>query len=801
MRRTLRSFARSPWFSATAIATIALGIGANITVFSLVNRVLLAPLPYRDADRLVWLATFHAEQSRYSKTAGFDYDAWRSRTELFESVQAWWDRPFNVTGTDRPEAIVGQQFTPGLFTMLGTPAALGRTLVDADGEAGRDNVVVLSDRFWRHRFDARPTVVGETIELDGRSYTIAGVMPPRFAHPNPETDVWVPVSLSRAMLDDRKQRGFRIAARLVPGITTDRAETELRALAARHASDFPDTHEGFTVDIRGLREFYVGSVASLLWIVQGTAAILLLIASANVASLVLVRASSRQRDTAVRLALGASRGDLFKQHVSEGMLVATAGGVFGLLLSAWGVRVLPDLLATARGISFGGADTGWFDARVLAMTVFATVTSGLAFGVTPMLRGLRGLDAMSDSLRSGSRGSTPDRRTRLIRQVIVTAQIALAVVLLVGAGLLVRSFMRLQDRSFGFDPDGVVTAQIGMPRDRYASTDRASAFLNQLAQEVAQLPGVESAAIINTLPLTGFNAMRPHFLQGQRPAQDRFAEFRVVTPDYFRTMRIPVRRGRVFTEADRLGSQDVVIVNETTARRMWPNADPVGQTLMVSDFSEPAPRTVIGVVADTRHHELSKEPEPEVYRPVAQAYWPFFALVVRTSMTAESMERPIRDTAARLDRGVPVSAIRSLSSLAERTLAWRRSSMALLTLFAAASALLAFVGVYSVMAYSVASRAREIGVRLALGARPSEVARAIVRQGAGLMATGIVIGLAAAATVGGVLSSLLFAIKPIDVVTFAAVTIVTGAAGLLATAVPAMTAMHVDPSTALRSDE
>ena len=798
MRRILRSFARSPWFSATAITTIALGIGANITVFSLVNRVLLAPLPYRDAGRLVWLATFHAEQSRYSKTAGFDYDAWRSRTTLFESVQAWWDRPFNVTGTDRPEAIVGQQFTPGLFTMLGTPAALGRTLVEDDGQPGRDNVVVLSDRFWRHRFDARPTVVGETIELDGRPYTIAGVMPPQFVHPNPETDVWVPVSLSRAMLDDRKQRGFRVAARLATGITPDRAETELRALATQHARDFPDTHAGFTVAVRGLREFYVGNVTSLLWIVQGTAVILLLIASANVASLVLVRASSRQRETAVRLALGASRGDLLRQHVREGMLLAAAGGALGLLLSAWGAQVLPDMLATARGITFGGADTGWFDVRVLAMTVLATMASGLAFGVTPMLRGV---ETMAESLRSGSRGSTPDRRTRVIRQLIVTAQIALAVVLLVGAGLLVRSFMRLQDRSFGFDPDGVVTAQIGMPRDRYASTDRASAFLHQLAHDVARLPGVESAGVINTLPLTGFNALRPYFLQGQRPAQDRFAEFRIVTPDYFRTMRIPVRRGRVFTDADRAGAPDVVIVNETTARRMWPNGDPVGQTLMVPDMMTPTPRTVIGVVADTRHHELSKEPEPEIYRPVAQAYWPFFALVVRTSMTAESMEPPIRETAARLDRGVPITAIRSLSSLAERTLAWRRSSMALLTLFAAASALLAFIGVYSVMAYSVAARAREIGVRLALGARPSEVARAIVGQGAGLTAAGIVIGLGVAATAGGLLSSLLFAVKPIDVMTFAAVTIVTGAAGVLATAVPAMTAMRVDPSTALRSDE
>ena len=798
LRPTVRAFLRSPWFTATAVATIALGIGANLAVFSLVNHWLLAPLPYRDAGQLVWIATWHPEQSRYSKSAGFDFEAWRQRADLFESMELYWDRRFTITGTDRPEGIVGQQFSPGHFTMLGTPAALGRTLVESDGAAGRSDVVVLSDRFWRRRFGARADVIGQSIELDGRRYTIAGVMPPAFIHPNGLTDVWVPVALSTGALEDRKQRAYRVVARLRDGVSVAQAESELRALGRRHAQAFPDTHEGFSVSVWPLRDLSVGDVRGLLWIIQGTAAILLLIASANVASLVLVRASGRQRETAVRLALGASRRDLLRQHLAEGLMLAAAGGALGVLLAAWGAQVLPSLFASARGMASPDGSANWVDARVLVVAAIATLAAGVTFGLTPLMRGM---DALSASLKAGGRGATGDRRTRVLRQAIVTGQIALSVLLLVGAGLLIRSFMALQNRTFGFEPEGVTTAQIGLPRDRYASTAQSAEFLRRLVAEAAALPGVESAAAINTLPLTGFNALRPYFLPGRQPLQDRFAEFRLVTPDYFRTMGIPLRRGRVFDDNDRLGSQDVVVVNESLARQMWPDRDPIGEILMVPDFPPAAPRTVVGVVGDTRHHDLSKAPEPEIYRPGYQTYWPFFGLVVRAAATPEAMERPLRDAAARVDRAVPIGSIQGLSTLADKTLAWRRSSMALLTVFAVAACFLAFVGVYSVMAYSVATRAKEFGVRIALGAAPSSVAAAIVTQGVRLAALGIAIGLVAAAAAGRVLSTLLVAIRPIDPLTFAVVAIITGTAAVLAATTPALTAMRVDPSAALRGDE
>ena len=381
----------------------------------------------------------------------------------------------------------------------------------------------------------------------------------------------------------------------------------------------------------------------------------------------------------------------------------------------------------------------------------------------------------------------------------MTAQIALSVLLLVGAGLLVRSFSRLQQRSFGFETQSVVTAQLVLPRDRYASAEQTGGFLDRLVENVAALPGVASAAAVNTLPLTGFNALRPYNLPGQ-PAQERFAEFRIVTSDYFATMAIPIRRGRVFDARDRSGSQAVIVVNETAARRLWPGADPVGQTLMVPDFMELEPRQVIGVVGDTRHHDLAKDPEPEIYRPAAQTYWPFFGLVVRTHTATDGLERAIRDAASRVDAAVPVNAVQPLSALADTTWAWRRSSMLLLAGFAAAACVLAFVGVYGLMAFGVAERSREIGVRVALGARPSDVARSILAQAATLTGVGTALGLVLAGLVGSVLGTLLFGVTSLDPPTFVGVAIVCAGAGLLASALPAMTAARVDPTAALKGD-
>ena len=790
-------FRRNPWFAATAILTLALGLGAAVSIFTVVNRVLLAPLPYPHADRLVWISTWNAERGQYSKSSGFDFNVWKERSDTFDGVEAYWDRPYTITGTSRPEGLSGWQFTPGLFALLGSAPAAGRTFLPGEGQPGGDAVVVLSDDLWRRRFDARSTIVGDSLELDGRAHTVIGVMPPTFAHPYPNAQMWTPVELSSAALADRKQRPYRVVARLRDGVSRERAEVELRAIAERLAREHPDTHQGFSVAVRPLRDFYVGDTRPLLWVLQGTACVLLLIAVSNVASLLLVRDASRQRETAVRLALGASRLHLLRQHLAEGLTLAGCGGAGGLLLALWGTQLLPRLLDTRlRTTALPDTVAGWIDARVLIATAITVVAVGVMFGVTPLLRRTNGL---SGALHSASRGATGDRRTQLQRQAIVTAQIALSVLLLVGAGLLVRSFSRLQQRSFGFETQSVVTAQLVLPRDRYASAEQTGGFLDQLVENVAALPGVASAAAVNTLPLTGFNALRPYNLPGQ-PAQERFAEFRIVTSDYFATMAIPIRRGRVFDARDRSGSQAVIVVNETAARRLWPGVDPVGQTLMVPDFMELEPRQVIGVVGDTRHHDLAKDPEPEIYRPASQTYWPFFGLVVRTHTATDGLERAIRDAASRVDAAVPVNAVQPLSALADTTWAWRRSSMLLLAGFAAAACVLAFVGVYGLMAFGVAERSREIGVRVALGARPSDVARSILAQAATLTGVGTAVGLALAGLVGSVLGTLLFGVTSLDPPTFVGVAIVCAGAGLLASALPAMTAARVDPTAALKGD-
>jgi putative ABC transport system permease protein len=793
----VRSLSRHRWSTATAVLTIALGIGANTAIFSVVNRVAFWPLPYEHPDQLVWLAGLHAERGQYSKTSGWDFAQWKQRTDIFQSVEAYWDRPYTFSATDRPEAVSGWQFTPTLFSTLGAHAALGRTFLPEEGEPGRDAVVLLSDDLWRRRFDADPSIVGRTVQMDGRDYTVVGVMPASFAHPYPDTQLWTPLTVTNALLDDRKQRSMRTIARLRDGITREQADAALAAMSQRQASEHPDTHQGWSVSVRPIRALYVGDASRLLWILQGTALILLLIAASNVASLVLVRASGRQEETAIRLALGASRMDLLRQHLAEGLALAGIGAVGGLLLAIWGTQVLPLLLATQlSSMSLPHTATAWLDFRVLALTAAVTLAAGVVFGLAPLARTS---NALAAALRSSGRGSIGDRRTRVLRHAIVTGQIALSVFLLIGAGLLIRSFTHLQDRTFGYRTDGVTTAQLVLPRDRFATTAQTAQFLNQLVNGVAALPGVESAGAINTLPLTGFNALRPYNRPG-RPPEDRFAEFRIVTPDYLRTMAIPLRRGRVFDDRDRIDAMAVVLINETMARRQWPDSDPIGQTLMVSDMMTPKPMTVVGVVGDTRHHDLAHEPEAEIYRPAYQAYWPFFGLVVRSQVAPETLERSIRAVGATIDRNVPLSAFKTMDTLASTTSAWRRSSMALLSLFACAAALLAFVGVYSVMAYTVSARSREIGVRLALGARPIDVARSVISQGVILTGVGTIVGLGMSAMLGGVLGTLLFGVTPLDLLTFTAVCALAIVAGLLATCVPAITAARVNPTSALRGE-
>ena len=797
LRHAARLLARNRRFTLAAGVAIALGIGANVTFFSLVDAVLLRPLPYREPDRLAALSEWHPQRGRYGKVSGADFQEWGSRASRLESLACYWDAGYTVTGSDRPETLVGWQFSGNLFGLLGARPLLGRTLLPDDARPGQDGVVVISERLWHRRFAATPAVLGQTLALDGRAFTIVGVMPREFAHPNPSADVWTPLVLTPELLANRELHPLRVVARLREGVTLEQAQSELSGLAAQLAREQPQWNTGFTAAVRPIRDLYVGDVRTLLWLLQGAVFVLLLIACSNVANLVLARAASREREIALRLAMGVRPGHLLRQFVAEGALLAVLGTAGGLALAAWGLEVVPRWLGERLGrVVAPDSVPGWISPSVLLVTLAATLAIGLALGVVPLVRGLR---LAQGPLRSETRGATDGPRTRRLRQAFVVTQVALSVCLLIGAGLLVRSFSRLQMRSFGFQTERVLTASLSLPPNRYPGLAQNAAFLRELLASVKALPGVEAAGVVNALPLTGQNARRPYQVPGQAN-RDQVADFRVATPDYFAAMGIPLKRGRLFEDRDRAGAEEVAIVNETLAKRLWPDGDPLGRQLLVPDMMTPATRTVVGVVGDTRHNGLAAEPDPEIYRPAYQAYWPFYGMAVRVRAAAPASARELRAALASLDRDLPLGDVRWLDERASDSVSWRRSSMALLGAFAAAALFLTFFGIYSVASYAVVQRSREIGLRVAIGAAPRDIARSFLVRGAVQAACGLAAGVAASLFLSRLLETLLFGVESFDAVTYGAVASLTLLVTLVATLGPALAAARVDPTVSLRAE-
>jgi putative ABC transport system permease protein len=797
LRHAARVLGRSRRFAVTAALAIALGIGTNATFFSLVHEVLLRALPYRASDRLIALSEWHPQRGRYGKVSGADFQEWSARAPALEDVACYWDRGYTVTNTGQPESLVGWQFSGNLFGLLGASPLLGRTLLPDDAQAGRDDVAVISEELWRRRFGGDTGIVGRTIPLDGRHYTIVGVMPREFAHPAGRTDVWTPLVLGPDVLADRDRHPLRVIARLRPGVTREQAQAEMTRLAAQLAREHPQTNAGWRVDVTPIRDLYVGNVRPLLLLLQGAVFLLLLIASANVGSLVLARAAAREREIALRLALGARPAHLARQFLAEGILLALLGGLGGLALAAAGVQIVPIWLGDQlQHLPKPDSVPGWIGPTVLLATAAATLAVGVALGLVPLARGLR---LAHGPLKSEGRGLTDGVRARRLRQGLVIIQVALSVCLLVEAGLLVRSFARLQERSLGFRTDGVLTGVVVLPPNRYPGLEQAVAFLEPLVERLRATPGVEAAGLVSTLPLTGMNARRPYQALGL-PDRDQVADFRVATPQYVSAMGIPLRQGRLFDERDRAGAEGVVLINETLARRLWPGRDPVGQVLVVADMATPAPRKVVGVVGDTRHDGLATEPQPEIYRPAYQAYWPFYGIAIRTHPGVRIGGESLRSAVAALDRDLPVTDVRSLHERAVASMAWRRSSMALLGVFAWAALLLAAFGVYGVVSYAVVQARREIGVRMALGAQPAGVAREFLARGAVLAGWGMAAGLALSVFLTHTLEGLLFGVARLDGGTYLTAAGLTFLVTVLAASAPARAAGRVDPVVALRVD-
>jgi putative ABC transport system permease protein len=695
--------------------------------------------------------------------------------------------------------------SPNLFDMLGTRPLLGRALIPEDGRPGSPRVVVLSHRFWLQRFGGDTAVVGQHLTLRRAddvgpreaSYEIVGVMPAAFAHPNPTAALWAP--LTADLTQNRRLPVFHVIGRLRPGVSPERADGELKAIATTLAHEYPDTNAARTAMVRGIREIYAGDVRASLWVLQGAALALLLIACANVTNLLLARAMTRDREVAIRLAIGASRHQVFRQSLVEAIALACGGSILGVLLALWGAELLPRLLAPQlTNLLLPDTSFGWITPAVLGAVVGLTSLICLALAVIPLLRSGQTVALVTDAGRT----SSAPRWALRTRAGFIVGQVALSLCLLIAAGLLVRSFVRLQDRSLGFRTNNVLSGFFFLPMDRYGDLVERELFLRQLTTRLLALPNVRGAAAISTLPLTGADARRPYQIPGTPPREDQWTQYRVVTPQYFEVMDIPLRRGRFFDDGDRTGSNQVAIVSESLARMLWPDDDPIGKVLLLPDMAPPAqPREIIGVVGDVRHHGPSADIPLEVYRPAYQTTWPFFGLVVGTT------DAPVREipsvgaAVAALDPTIRLGgSLRPYDELAGDSVRLWRASMTLVSIVAAFALALALIGAYGLVAYVVAQRTREFGVRLALGAPHAHIYAAVLRYGLVPLLAGIAVGTACALAGTRVLQSLLFEVTPYDPPTFVVVAVTFFTVGTIAMLVPARRAATLDPVNALRHD-
>ena len=798
LRYAFRMLRANPGFTAVAAMSLALGIGANTAIFSLVNAVLLRPLPYRDADRLAAVWEWNIRERHIDTVTVANYADWKARNHVFEDMGYSWDESYTFTGASNPEAVAGYTFSCNIFSMLGAKPLLGRTFLPEECQPGKDHVVVLSYPLWQRRFGADRGVIGRSVQLNHQPYTVIGVMPAEFAHPASWTALWTPLAIPREAVSDRKIHALRVLVRLKAGVSFERAQGEMDAIATQLAREFPDNDSGMGVQLWPIRDFYVGDRKTSLVVLQAAVLGMLLIACVNVANLLLARASAREREVALRLALGAGTARLFRQFLTEGLVLATLGGTAGLALAFWGVNALTSLFPTnLTDILDTSHPQAWINMPVLLFTLLLSLASGAVFGAAPAFRSS---SSPNETLKAGGRSFTEARGKMRLRSGLVVSQMALSLVLLIGAGLLIRSFLRLQARDYGFRTDHVLTLQL-MGSSTGDGAPMMAAILPSVMERIESLPGVESAGAINAPPLTGMSAHRSFTIPGQ-PAppygQQPMAGLHVVTPHYFQAMGIRLLRGRYFDEHDRPSAAGVAIVNETLARRFFPNENPLGKTISVADGATPAVREIVGVVADTRHEQLADAPDPEIYRPFGQADWPFAGIAVRTSGDPLALAAAVRNAIWSVNKEQPIDAVTTLEQRAAASLAPRRANVILLSLFAAIALLLAAVGIYGVIAYSVSRRTQEMGIRVALGARGRQLTGMVLGRALMLALGGVVIGLFAAAGATRFMGSLLVDVSALDAATFILVPLLLCVVAAAAAYLPARRASKVDPMVALR---
>jgi putative ABC transport system permease protein len=802
LRFGIRSLARSPGFTAVALATIALGIGANTAIFSVVEAVLLRPLPYPGADRLV--SVTQAEPSRGVSGTGASYPNfadWQARAKSFEHLSAIRMHDYTLTGRGDPALVTAGTVTSNLFRTLEGPPLLGRTLMAADDDAAAPPVAVLGERLWRSRFAADAGIVGRTILLDQQPVTVVGVMPARFKTPpeTPSVQLWLTLTHDPVFGDLRAKREghyLRIVGKLRPGVPIESARAELATIQDGLAREHPKANGGWIVAIEPLAESLVSGVRTALLVLLGAVALVFAIACANVSNLLLARASARSREVAIRTALGAGRARLLRQFLTEGLLLAAAGGILGVALAFAALRGITAWLPA----DLPRVDEIHLDGMVLLFACAATLLAAAAFGLAPALQSSSA--GLFGSLKEGSAGTGEAPRRRRLRSFLVGAETALSFVLLIGAGLLTRSFLRMQEVPLGFRPSGVLTAGLSLPRTQYSRPDQWLSFYGRLVERLKTEPGVESVAAALPLPLTGSGLNFAFTIEGRpsdRPGADLSANYTAAMPEYLRVLGLQLRRGRWIAAGDSESAPKVCVISERFARLHFPGEDPIGRRL-VFGFADRIPRTIVGVVADVRRDGLAVVSRPEMYVPFAQEPWWAAYLAIRAAGDPSALTAAVRNAVASLDPSMPVDAIQPMSAFVTESVAQPRFRTTLLSLFGATALLLAVVGLYGLIAYDVGRRAREIGLRLALGAGRGDVIRLVLRQGLTPALFGLAAGLAGAVFVTRFLSSLLFETTPLDPATYASVAAVLLAAGLAACWIPARRALAIDPMRVLRSE-
>jgi len=802
IRYGMRSLLKHPGFTAIVVVTLAVGIGASSAIFSVVNTVLLRPLPYARAERIVAIQELDADGKRVQVTPANFLD-WRAQNSVFEQLAAILTRPANLALADQAERIDLAMTSANFFSVFGTEPERGRFFIPADEQAGHAPVVVISHGLWQRRFGVDASLVGKPITLDGVSYTVIGVAPVGFRYPD-KTDVWVPpfklAPTVNERMDPTQVRGFGMlsaVALLRPGVSLAQAASEMETITGRLRQQYPETNNRRFNRVVSLHTHLVGETGPMLLLLFGAVGFVLLIACANVANLLLASAASRQKEMAIRTALGASRLRVMRQLLTENMMLALAGGAIGLLLALWGVALLTKLLP-GDFPRLGEIKLDW---RVLGFTLLVSVLTGILFGLAPALH-LSNTD-VQESLKESGRGASSSRRHNRLRSILIVGEIALSVVLLVGAGLLFRSFLQLQAVNTGFTSQQLLTVRLSPAGSNYRGDADYIAFYNKVLQRISAIPGVESVGAINTLPLdkgptAGFRIEgRPPLTPDKWPG----GNYRTVSTDYFRTMNIPIVQGRAFNEHDTETAPLVMIVNKALARRDFPNEDPVGKRINLGNKDskgQPVWWEIVGIAANVRSLELREEATPEFYLSALQDSFTNMFAVVRTSVEPTGVAGSIRRAAAEVDKSAAVSDVRTMENIVSEAVTQPRLNLFLLGLFSGIALLLSAAGIYGVTAYGVTQRTHEFGIRIALGAQVGDVLRMILKQGMLLISVGTAIGLLASFALTRLLRTLLFGVSVTDPLTFVAITLLLTLVALLACYIPARRATKVDPLVALR---